>query len=207
MGKQIIGGIFHVLLLSIIGFVYFAAGIGMLSILNETDIFNIGNMGSLVIWIFAVIIEMGVLTWIFSNIQHYLSGKQGYVYWGFTFAFSLILLILGLQKKLIAEDKVFMGAFIYHFTLISFLIPKMDGTTYYLHRELVIYEDSITFRAWISKSYTPGCILKLLVETIVAVIIAAIYTYWNVNFLWVVFLIEGGMGLVYCFADIKCRFF
>lgn len=201
MEKQIIGGFFHILLLTFMAFIYFCCGMGILLAGREM------NFGGFFIWILVLIIVMGFLTWLFTKIDEVLSTKQTYVYWGFNFLFSLLLFILGMRRNLSFENQSFLGAFVWHFTLMSFMIPQLDETDYYLNAELTIYDDRITFSSWISKSYTGHCIAKIGIQAIIAAIVAAVYTYCNINILWLVFLIQGGISLVLCIINIKYRFF
>ena len=121
---------------------------------------------------------------------------------------ALYLLYLGLNGKL-SEPDPFSGAFAQHFILLFFLIPQLDGTTdYYLNREVTFDGYNSSYREWVSESYTPGWVSKVIAQAIIAAIAAMAYSGEGVQeAMWVVFAFEGGWAGYLTLVNFKYTFF
>ena len=200
MEKFIVKSIFALLGLFAIYFIYSATIAAIGGIFDEnSDIFNS---------LLAFIIALGLLTWLFSKLLAYICYNNSFIYWAFTFGLAIYILVLGLDGNLTGPN-AFSGCFTHHFILLFFLIPKLDGTTdYYLNREATYDGYSVHYREWVSESYTPGWVSKVIAQAILAAIAAAIYSETgDLSAMWFVFVVEGGFSGYLALVNFKYTFF
>ena len=187
------------LFLLVIYFIYSAIISALGSFFDDGDL-----LGALI----PFIIVLGLLTWLFSKLLAYVCYNNSFVYWLFCLGLSAYLLYIALNGKMNEPDP-FSGAFAQHFVLIFFLIPKFDGTTEcYLNREVKYDGYNTSYREWVSESYTPGWVSKVIAQVIIAAIAALAYTGEGVEeAMWFVFAVEGGVAGYLTLINFKYTFF
>jgi hypothetical protein len=85
----------------------------------------------------------------------------------------------------------------------------LDGTTdYYLNREVTYDGYSASYREWVSESYTPGWVSKVIAQAVIAAIAAAIYSEsGDLSCMWFVFAVEGGWSGYLTLVNFRYTFF
>jgi hypothetical protein len=199
MEKYIVKSIFALLGLFAIYFIYSAIIGAIGGIFDDGDIINC---------LIAFVIALGLLTWIFSKLLAFICYNNSFVYWAFTFGLAVYILVLGLNGELTGPN-AFSACFSHHFILLFFLIPKLDGTTdYYLNREVTYDGYNASYREWVSESYTPGWVSKVIAQAVIAAIAAAIYSEsGDLSCMWFVFAVEGGWSGYLTLVNFRYTFF
>lgn len=199
MGRYITKSIFAVMGLFIIYFIYTAAISGLGSFFEDGDFLNA---------LIPFIIVLGLLTWLFSKLLAYICYNNSFVYWAFCLGLAIYLVVLGVNGEFTKPDD-FSAAFSQHFILLFFLIPQLDGTTdYYVNREINYDGYNASYREWVSESYTPGWVSKVIAQTIVAAIVGFLYIEnGGHDAMWVVFAVEGGWAGYLTIVNFKYTFF
>ena len=198
MGRYITKSIFALIGLFIIYFIYSAIIASISGVFGDIDLF---------VALFTFIIVLGLLTWLFSKLLAFICYNNSFIYWAFCLGIAIYSLVLGLNSSL-SEPDPFSGAFAQHFILLFFLIPQLDGTTdYYLNREVTYDGYNASYREWVSESYTPGWVSKVITQAIVAAIAALIYSdVGGGEEMWFVFVVEGGWAGYFTFLNFKYTF-
>lgn len=200
MGRYITKSIFALIGLFVIYLIYSAIVAGLGGIFGDSDIF---------VSLLTFIIVLGLLTWIFSKLLAFICYNNSFIYWAFALGIAIYTLVLGLNKGLDNPDS-FSGSFAQHFVLIFFLIPQLDGSTdYYLNREVSYDGYNASYREWVSESYTPGWVSKVIAQAIIAAIAAFAYSGGGdpTESMWFVFIVEGGWAAYFTFLNFKYTFF
>ena len=199
MGRYIIKSLLAVGELLLIYVIYFAVITGIGGIFEGGELLN-----SLI----AFVIVLGLLTWLLSKFLAYICYNNSFIYWTFALCIAIYTLDLGLKGGL-SEPDPFSGGFAQHFALLFFLIPQLDGTTsYYLNREVTFDGYNASYREWVSDSYTPGWVSKVIAQTIIAAIAASVYSEGaDVETLWFIFIAEGGWAAYFMIMNFKYTFF
>ena len=127
--------------------------------------------------ILIILLPAYVYVWLTTKILNLVGRKMSFCYWFVCFIFALIILILSLNNGISfgETDVNFYHYYIWHFSIMMFLIPETDGYwTTYLNTEITIDGDGdvLDSVSWISREYTSGVTIKL-----VAVLILSLMNY------------------------------
>ncbi len=186
--KNIITGILLLLAMGLLAFMYY----GFTGVTSTFTLLALGFIsGAIIVY---------VLTWLMTKLFWLIMKKRPLTYFSFCFVLSTVFFFVSLfnQGTFFGQTvpNPFLLSVAYHMTVTLFLIPKIDGhwNWYEVTETTTLDGEVIDENKYLTKEYTSGTTLKIVGQLVLSLIFAGLL-YWNRNFAWLIYALEGGYSI------------